>query len=304
MNPLARIFISVPLDQSLNASQLAIKEAIIDKVKNVGFDPQEFNVSGLPAAEMWTFENVEKIMRRCQGALILAFAKWEAARLNQPSTMPATSTMLATEYNHYEGAVALALDKETLIIRESNVEASGITFHGGGLYILAVPPNADTSWLDSREFKTHFGAWSKNIQERHHIFLGYSSKGTDPANRIIKYLNSIDVKVRDWQIDFRPAGTILGEIETAAKNTLGGIFLFTKDDDMISGDQSYAAPRDNVVFEAGYFMHAVGKERTLIIREEGAKMPADVGGAIYLDLKDRNNTSSIETQLRRFIENL
>ena len=63
----------------------------------------------------------------------------------------------------------------------------------------------------------------------------------------------------------------------------------------------YAAPRDNVVFEAGYFMHAVGKERTLIIREEGAKMPADVGGAIYLDLKDRNNTASIETALRKFI---
>ncbi len=298
MNPMPRIFISAPLDQSLNSTQIGMKEAITDKVKHAGFDPQEFNVSGLPAADMWTFENVEKIMRRCQGALILAFAKWKAVGTNQ------FATMLSTEYNHYEGAVALAFDKETLIIRESIVEPRGITFHGGGLYILAIPANANSSWVDSREFKTHFDAWSKNIQNRHHVFFGYSGKGTDPANRIIKYLTSLDVKVRDWQIDFKPAGTILGEIEESAKKSLGGIFLFTKDDDMVSGDQSYAAPRDNVVFEAGYFMHAVGKERTLIIREDGAKMPADVGGTIYLDLKDRNNTSSIETALRKFIENL
>jgi hypothetical protein len=298
MNPTPRVYISAPLDRSLDQTQLAIKEAITNKVINAGFDPQEFNVSGLPAAEVWSFENVEQIMRRCHGALILAFAQWDAVRTNN------STAMLPTEYNHYEGAVALTLDKETLIIKDDIVAFRGVTFQGGGRYILSIPPSANPTWLDSKEFKTHFDAWSKNIENRHHVFFGYSGQAIDTANRIIKYLNSLNVKVRDWQIDFRPAGTILGEIEEAARKTLGGIFLFTKDDDLVSGDQAYAAPRDNVVFEAGYFMHAVGKEKSLIIRENGAKMPADVGGAIYLDLKDRNNTASIETSLRKFVENL
>lgn len=59
-----------------------------------------------------------------------------------------------------------------------------------------------------------------------------------------------------------------------------GIFLFTKDNPLVGIDENQASPRDNVVFEAGYFMHAKGKERTLIIREEGTKMPADLGGNI------------------------
>jgi predicted nucleotide-binding protein len=78
--------------------------------------------------------------------------------------------------------------------------------------------------------------------------------------------------------------------------------LFTKDDPFEGGDGDAAAPRDNVIFEAGYLMHAKGKERVLVIREEGAKMPADLGGNIYLPLKDRKDISSIHYSVRRFLE--
>ena len=79
------------------------------------------------------------------------------------------------------------------------------------------------------------------------------------------------------------------------------IFLFTKDD-AIEGNEKKAAPRDNVVFEAGYFAAAKGRERVLIILEEGAKMPADLGGNIYLSLSDRNDTRPIETAIRNFVD--
>ncbi len=83
---------------------------------------------------------------------------------------------------------------------------------------------------------------------------------------------------------------------------MGGIFLFTKDDEINSGGQQRAAPRDNVIFEAGYFMNTKGRERTLLICEDGVKIPADVGGNIYLSLKDRHDISTIENDLRRFID--
>jgi predicted nucleotide-binding protein len=57
-----------------------------------------------------------------------------------------------------------------------------------------------------------------------------------------------------------------------------------------------------VVFEAGYFAAAKGRDRVLIIREEGAKMPADLGGNIYLSLAVRDDIRPIESAIRDFVE--
>ena len=73
---------------------------------------------------------------------------------------------------------------------------------------------------------------------------------------------------------------------------------------MDKGEGDKAAPRDNVVFEAGYFAHAKGHRRVLIVLEDGAKMPADLGGAIYASLADRSNIDPIATQLESFIKSL
>ena len=57
-----------------------------------------------------------------------------------------------------------------------------------------------------------------------------------------------------------------------------------------------------MVFEAGYFAAAKGRDRVLIIREEGAKMPADLGGNIYLSLAVRDDIRPIESAIRDFVE--
>ena len=92
----------------------------------------------------------------------------------------------------------------------------------------------------------------------------------------------------------------MDEIETAARLCSGGIFLFAKDD-ALEGNEVRAAPRDNVVFEAGYFAAAKGRDRVLVIREEGAKRPADLGGNIYLFLA-RDDIRPIESAIRDFVE--
>ena len=255
MNPRPRIYISSPHERNLSPAQQRLKRNLLDLVVSAGFDPQEFTVSGLPRTQSWNFARSAEIMRRCHGAIILAFAQWEDNRPTPPVIMP-------TEYNHFEGAFALAFEKETLIIKDMEVSSRGIAYFGGGQYILSIPTNATSAWFNSNDFQTQFSGWKDAISNRQHVFFGYSGGATDTANRIIRYLQSIDVKVRDWQTDFRPAGTILDEIEEAARTCLGGIFLFSKDDELVSGDMAHAAPRDNVVFEAGFFMHAVGRERS------------------------------------------
>ena len=56
------------------------------------------------------------------------------------------------------------------------------------------------------------------------------------------------------------------------------------------------------VFEAGYFAAAKGKQRVLIIREKGSKMPADLGGDIYAALDDPSDIKPIEDDIRKFVE--
>ncbi|HSF56856.1 MAG TPA: TIR domain-containing protein [Candidatus Binatia bacterium] len=72
-------------------------------------------------------------------------------------------------------------------------------------------------------------------------------------------------------------------------------------DDELFGEENWA-PRDNVIFEMGLFMEAKGRERVLVVREQGAKMPADIGGGIYLGLRDRNDITPIQTKLLEFID--
>ena len=64
------------------------------------------------------------------------------------------------------------------------------------------------------------------------------------------------------------------------------------------------APRDNVVFEAGYFMSAKGQERCLIVREGHPKMRADLGGDIYIQLERGKEIVTIASQLRDFAERI
>jgi predicted nucleotide-binding protein len=209
---------------------------------------------------------------------------------------------MPTVWNHFEGAFALAMKKELIVITEENVAADGITWGGGGQIILSAPSNAEPGWLKSSYAKPQIDAWIEEVKSMDDLFLAYSSKARATANDIEKFLSSRGVSVRDWEIDFAPGGTILDELIDASKACLGAIMLLTKDDELLVGEESHAAPRDNVIFEMGLFMEAKGRERVLVIREEGAKMPADIGGGIYLSLRDRNDIAPIHSKLLDFIE--
>ena len=61
------------------------------------------------------------------------------------------------------------------------------------------------------------------------------------------------------------------------------VCLFTKDDlGKAKGDseESYRA-RQNVVFEAGYFIGKLGREKVVIIVEDGVELPGDLSGVVY-----------------------
>ena len=294
MERLKRVFVSVPRDHNLEAPQRALKHAILTELRTKGLEPQEFQVSGLPLRSPYTFDAVRDVMGRCHGALILAFARW-----HDPQGM--NGKAIPTVWNHFEGAFALALKKEILVVTEENVAEDGITWGGGGQIVLRAPAGAGPEWLQGGYAKPQVDAWVAAVKQVNDVFLAYSSKARATANDINLFLSSRGVSIRNWEIDFAPGPTILDSLFEASRNCLGAIMLLTKDDELL-GDENIAAPRDNVIFEMGMFMEAKGRERVLVVREQAAKMPADIGGGIYLSLRDRNDITPIQSKLLEFVE--
>ena len=86
-------------------------------------------------------------MKRCQVAAILGLHRSTAG----------TDNSTPTEYNHYEGALALAQGLPTLIITEQETSNRGMFFNSGGQIIAYLPSGADATWLSSDSFKLSTG---------------------------------------------------------------------------------------------------------------------------------------------------
>jgi hypothetical protein len=289
-----KVYISAAADFNLSSSDLSIKKELLKRVADENFDVQEFQGSGIPKGMRWSFEDAARIMDRCQGVLVLAQGRFT----QHFSDMKGLG---ASEYCHYEGGLAIARGLPLLVLVGADVLPRGIAWTQGPHLSIQLPNEFGSPWRQEGLFRNSWNRWATDIRSRDHVFLGFCGKARPVANEIALWLQSEGLKVRSYAFDFQPGRTILDEIELARRTCQVGIFLFTKDDPIDSGGSDSAAPRDNVVFEAGYFMAARGAERTLIIREQGARMPADLGGSIYVAFSDRNRVSEIHTQVRKFL---
>ncbi len=79
----------------------------------------------------------------------------------------------------------------------------------------------------------------------------------------------------------------LTTIEKFEKNADVGaaIALFTKDDLGRAITDGFYQPRarQNVIFETGYFMGKLGRNRVVIIADNGIEIPSDLQGVVYTD---------------------
>lgn len=136
--------------------------------------------------------------------------------------------------------------------------------------------------------------------DRPRVFLGYCSKAKDIAQEIHTYVESLGFNVIDWKTDFEPTQVILDELRAASFSCKYAIFLLTPDD-QIAGDHSRWVPRDNVIFEVGYFINALGVKKTAVIVHKKVDVLADYGGHIYFPLPETADISAIKPDLRKFL---
>jgi hypothetical protein len=293
----------MPADVWLTKAQNELKWGVVAHIESLGFTPEIFfdptGRQSLSSGQAWSAQAADEVVRHCMGAALIGLPRWRF-------DSPAGPVRLPTEFCHYEGALARTLGLPLLVLAEENLMRRVVFDDSFGPYIGSFPQGADASWLQTRAFEVPFDYWAKQLTRRRDVFLGYCGAASDLAHKLRSFLEKqVGATVLDWQRDFTPGRSILQEIEEARLRCTTGVFLFTKDDALTNPtSDNDASPRDNVVFETGYFASAKGKERVLVIREKGTKMPADLGGDIYAWLDDRDELAAVKKTLRRFLTSL
>jgi predicted nucleotide-binding protein len=106
--------------------------------------------------------------------------------------------------------------------------------------------------------------------------------------------------VTTWSNSARLSAVLIDSLINDAKYNDFGIFVFTAEDTTSIRGQRKVLARDNVVFEAGIFMGAMGRERTFIVKEAEVtnfQLPGDLDGLVYTEFT-RSSVKSREAATR------
>lgn len=113
------------------------------------------------------------------------------------------------------------------------------------------------------------------------VFVASSVEGLQVAEAINIKLE-FDAKVKQWDNAFDLSSITITSLIDRAKETEFGVFVFHKDDKTTIRGNEYSAVRDNVLFELGLFIGALGIENCFILIpksiEGDFRMPTDLSG--------------------------
>lgn len=132
------------------------------------------------------------------------------------------------------------------------------------------------------------------------VFIGSSSEALAEATHMSRSLSRHDLTCRLWtQGVFQLSQTTIEDLVRASQDCDFAVLFLTPDDMTSSRGRRKSAPRDNIVFELGLFMGAIGRERTLIVIPRGVdlKLPTDLLGVTHLPYA-RGGPTSRGQQLR------
>jgi hypothetical protein len=143
------------------------------------------------------------------------------------------------------------------------------------------------------------------------VFLGSSGKQEKLLQSLARGLDDVAI-VEPWTTSFNPGTTTLGRLIELSREVDFAVFVFAKDDWTTTASRSsdaagagQAAPRDNVVFEAGLFGSALGLQRTFILHAREAKLPTDLLGLTLVRYDDATTAAEVRVinqKLRKAIQ--
>jgi CRP/FNR family cyclic AMP-dependent transcriptional regulator len=145
------------------------------------------------------------------------------------------------------------------------------------------------------------------------LFLGCAAESLVIAREIQLGFKHDNIDVRVWTDGvFGPSSVTIDALMREVDESDFAAFVFSPDDEVVSRETKYDAPRDNVVFELGLFMGKLDRNRTFIVKEKNTdvKIPTDLLGITLLTYVFKKGSdlsgavAPICTEIRKVINSL
>ncbi len=124
-----------------------------------------------------------------------------------------------------------------------------------------------------------------SVNPRPILFLGCSTESLPVGRAVQSALAHDPIVLKVWTDDVFAASRFpIESLERELHRVDFAVLVLSPDDKVISRDITSDAPRDNIVFELGLFMGALGRLRTFLIYPHGieTKIPTDLKGITAL----------------------
>jgi len=125
------------------------------------------------------------------------------------------------------------------------------------------------------------------------VFIGSSTEAIPIMEKVAELLEDIDFIVKCWKDNesFILGRTISENLTTILNEVDAAIFIYSDDDKTWYKDRVIGSPRDNVLFEHGFFAGKLGLNKSIIVRYNEPRIPSDLAGIIYAKYEEaRFNT--------------
>ena len=246
-----QVLLSAPYPKNLSEAQRTFVGALTQQVEEQGFSIYDLD-------KLARLDSYSNSVRHLHGVIVVAVAQWQARR----TACKQDEATLSSEFAHLDIAISTAANRPLLVLKEKSVADRGALKSRLGARVVLLPSSLRLNWLTSEDFLAPFGRWASEVKAQRDVFLGYCSKSRGLAAQVQLQLERAGLSVHDWTFDFQLGSTILTQLEEARSRCTSGVFLFTEDDPL-EGHEAGAAPRDNVIFEAGWLLHERERPRAL-----------------------------------------
>ncbi len=133
------------------------------------------------------------------------------------------------------------------------------------------------------------------MERKPRIFIGSSVESLPVADAVNVNLDH-QAEVTIWRNGtFELASNTIDSLEGKAQSVDFSLFIFSPDDIAIIRQQEKVVVRDNVVFELGLFIGALGKERCFILKPRGIDLhlPTDLLGMTLADYEPNRSDGDL-----------
>ncbi|MGS0691655.1 TIR domain-containing protein [Shewanella sp. 30m-9] len=128
------------------------------------------------------------------------------------------------------------------------------------------------------------------------IFIASSSESYEVASACNTCMDR-KAEPTIWSQIFVPGGTTLQTLTEKANNVDFALFIFTPDDLTVMRGKDKPTVRDNVLFELGLFIGAIGQERCFILKPRGEELhfPTDLLGVNTQDYNPNRSDNELDS---------